>query len=148
MRTRLSSRPGAAIRIESGAGRRRLIDLTPLIDMVFILLVFFMLSATASSWDAILLGAPVRASDQNTGPPALLVDIQKDGGVMLDQKPATAAALPGLLRTALQAAADRPVVVRPARGVPLQRIVTLLDDLSAIPVKSVSLMRAPEETKP
>jgi biopolymer transport protein ExbD len=148
MRTRLSSRLGTAIRTESGAGRRRLIDLTPLIDMVFILLVFFMLSATASSWDAILLGPPVRASDQTIGPPALLVDIGKDGGMTLDRKPATAEALPGLLRTALQTAAGRPVVVRPERGVPLQRIVTLLDTLSGLPVKNVSLMRAPEGAKP
>jgi biopolymer transport protein ExbD len=144
MRIRLANGPGPGIRTESGAGRRRLIDLTPLIDVVFILLVFFMLSASASTWDAILLGAPVRAGGQDTGPQALLVQVRTDGGVTLDLRPASEAALPGLLRAALAAAPDRPVVVQPEKGVPLQRIVTLLDALSAVPAKTVSLMRAAE----
>ena len=144
MRARLSHRPGPAIRTESGAGRRKLIDLTPLIDVVFILLVFFMLSATASSWDAIQLGAPVRASTGQSGPPALLVRLGKDGSVTLDRQQTTAEALPDALRAALQAAPDRPVVVQPERGVPLQRVVTLLDSLAGIPARTVSLMRADE----
>jgi biopolymer transport protein ExbD len=117
-----------------------------LIDVVFILLVFFMLSASASTWDAIQLGAPVRASGQDTGPAALLVQVREDGSLALDLQPATEEALPGLLRAALQASPERPVVVQPEKGVPLQRLVTLLDALSAVPAKTVSLMRAAEGT--
>jgi len=135
---------GSRIRTESGAGRRRLISLTPLIDVVFILLVFFMLSASAPKWESILLGPPVRAAATDSGPAALLVHLGADGAVALEQRTIAAGALPGALGAALRIAPDRPVVVQTERGVPLQRVVDLLESLSGLPTASISLMRSAE----
>lgn len=137
--------PGSRIRTESGAGRRRLISLTPLIDVVFILLVFFMLSASAPQWDSILLGSAVRASETPSTAPALWITLDADGAVTLDRESVSAADLPSRLTSGLAANPDRPVVVQPARGVPLEEVVTLLERLSVVPTPSISLMRSAEE---
>ena len=135
--------PSPRIRTESAAGRRRLISLTPLIDVVFILLVFFMLAATAPRWESIRLDAPVRASAEDAGPPALILRLDANGGLSLNDQAMSPDMMVDALRTALEAAPDRPVVVQPARGVPLQRVVTLLNRLSG--VAAVSLMRGGPE---
>lgn len=129
------------IQVESGAGKRRLISLTPLIDVVFILLVFYMLAAAAPRWEAIKLDSPVQGAEQNVGPPALVIRLEADGGLTLDGADTSVEGLSDTIETALDAAPDRPVVVQPAPGVPLQRVVTILGRLSALPVPAVSLMR-------
>jgi biopolymer transport protein ExbD len=132
------------IRTESGAGRRQLISLTPLIDVVFILLVFFMLTASAPQWETILLGDPVRAGDGDTPPTALLIRLDREGGLILDRRRVPRDRLLGLLQAALRAAPDRPIVLQPERGIPMQQVVALLDGLSALPAGSISLMRSAE----
>ena len=135
------------IRTESGAGRRQLISLTPLIDVVFILLVFFMLTASAPQWETILLGDPVRAGDGDTPPVALLIRMDRDGNLILDRRRVERSDLPGLLKAALGAVPDRAIVLQPERGIPMQQIVDLMDALSGLPAGSISLMRSAEAAR-
>jgi biopolymer transport protein ExbD len=46
------------MRFDAPAPHRRLISLTPLIDVVFILLVFFMLASSLIKWQAVEMGEP------------------------------------------------------------------------------------------
>jgi len=144
METPTTSEPALRIRTESGAGRRQLISLTPLIDVVFILLVFFMLTASAPQWETVLPGTPVRAGDGDKTPTALLVRMDNEGGLILDQRRVQPKDLAGFLKAALRNAPDRPIVLQPARGVPMQQVVDLLESLSSIPSSSISLMRSAE----
>jgi len=128
--------------IESGAGRRRLISLTPLIDVVFILLVFYMLAAAAPRWESIQLAPPVRGQAATAGPPALIVRLDSgDDRVTLEGEDLSLDAAMRRIAAVLEADPDRPVAVQPAPGVALQRVVTVLGRLSTLPVPSVSLMR-------
>ena len=147
METPATNAPPLRIRTESGAGRRQLISLTPLIDVVFILLVFFMLTASAPQWETILLGDPVRAGDGNTPPAALLIRLDRDGNLILDWRRVERSDLPKLLEAARRAAPDRPIVLQPERGVPMQEIVDLMDALSGLPAGSISLMRSAEAAR-
>ncbi|ANK82600.1 MAG: biopolymer transporter ExbD [Rhizobiales bacterium NRL2] len=124
------------------SGRRRpLISLTPLIDVVFILLVFFMLASSFLDWRAIDLTPPARAGSGALMEGAMLVDVRPDGlrlsGERLDLE-----TLAGRVEARL---ADRPgqsVVIRPAAGVSLQRTVRVLDRLAAAGAANLSLNRA------
>src|SRR3546814_18552679 len=69
-----SSRPS----LRSKGGRRRLISLTPLIDVVFILLVFFMLASSFVDWRAIVLDTPAAATRAGASEGALLVRVGRD----------------------------------------------------------------------
>ena len=123
------------------AGRRRaLISLTPLIDVVFILLVFFMLASSFLDWRAIDLTAPARASAAGKMEGALLVEIRPDGLRLAGEVlPA-----PELLERVEARMAEKPgqtVLVRPADGVALQDTIRLLDGLADAGVTDLSLIR-------
>ena len=126
-------------RLASNRRRRALISLTPLIDVVFILLVFFMLASSFLDWRAIDLSAPAEATSGSSMEGALLIEIREDGlrlsGQSLDLED---------LAAQIQArVADNPeqrVLVRPAEGVTLQQAVEVLDRVAKTGVAELSLV--------
>lgn len=124
--------------------RRGLIRLTPLIDVVFILLVFFMLASSFTDWRAIGLTAPTTGAAGGSVEGALLVEIRPDGlrfaGEFLPLD--TVAERVG---TRVARAPETTVLVRPAPGVDLQRTVTVLDRLVAAGTVNVSVIRDPSQ---
>ena len=64
---------------EAGAGKRRL-SLTPVIDVVFLLLLFFMLASTFTRFANVeigLAGKAVAPAKENQ-PPVILISVKKD----------------------------------------------------------------------
>jgi len=118
--------------------RRSLISLTPLIDVVFILLIFFMLASSFADWRAIGLSTPAGegGGDPLTG--AVLVDVRQDS-IRLSGLPVSRRALTDGARKHLEQTPDRLFIVRPAPGVPLQRAVDVMDSLSAAGARRISL---------
>ena len=131
-----SSKPG----IKRGRRRRPLITLTPLIDVVFILLVFFMLASSFLDWRSIDLNAPGRAGGQPSMVGALLVDVTDDG-LRLAGAPITLDDLEQRVSDRLDRQPDQRVLVKPASGVRLQPVVDVLDRLSRVGVVDLSLIR-------
>jgi len=103
-------------------------SLTPMIDVVFLLLVFFMLAARFGAEGAlnVTLAAPGAAA-QWQGPPRLVTVAPE--GLRLNGVPVTMEALPGALAD-LMAAPDDPVLVRAADGSPTGTLVAVLDALA------------------
>lgn len=115
------------MRLESTAPRRRLISLTPLIDVVFILLVFFMLASSLTHWQSVGLDAPATAAGAGAEG-AWLVRV---GPEHLDLN-AEVLDLPTLgARVAVRIARqpEQRLLVQAAPGVEVQRLVDVLDRL-------------------
>ncbi|MBK5930440.1 ExbD/TolR family protein [Halochromatium salexigens] len=111
--------------------RRRPIGLTPLIDVVFILLLFFMLASTLTRLHAIPLAAPNSQLAQRDSQSALLLRIQSDGRLDLNGEPIIGTdALTDLLRRQLKQTPDLRVLVQPSDAVPLQMTLRLFDQLA------------------
>ena len=128
-------------RLASKAARRRaLISLTPLIDVVFILLIFFMLASSFLDWRAIELNAPAQAAAGTSVEGALLVEVRSDS-LRLSGETVSLDALASRIATRLETAPDQRVLVRPASGVALQQAVAVLDRLKAAGVSELSLIR-------
>lgn len=124
--------------------RRRLISLTPLIDVVFILLIFFMLASSFLDWRALeLIPPPENVADSRPGlEGALMIEIHPEGlrfageTLLQDQ----------ILQRVASRLSEFPqttVLVRPAPGVTLQQTVTLLDRLVELDAREVALIRSP-----
>ena len=124
------------------AHRRPLISLTPLIDVVFILLVFFMLASSFLNWRAIDVQAPVRlvAGAAASAEGVLLIEVTPQG-LRFEAEALTLAALVDRVRERLAAGPESRILIRPAEGVPLQRIVDVVDRLKEIGVVDLSLTR-------
>ncbi len=123
------------------APHRRAISLTPLIDVVFILLVFFMLASSFLDWRHISLQTPSGPAAGASMTGALLVEVRTDS-VRLAGETLTLETI--IDRIARQIADDpaRRVLIAPAEGVSLQRAVDVLDRLSAAGAGDISLIRA------
>ncbi len=102
-------------------------SLTPMIDVVFLLLVFFMLAARFGH-DLSLPMATGGSGASYDGPPRLVV-IGQDS-LTLNGQTIAPEALPAALGPLMSTPSDI-VVLRPAEGVPLQRLIEVSDGLRA-----------------
>lgn len=119
--------------------RRARISLTPLIDVVFILLVFFMLASNFLDERAIQAATPAARVGGASLEGALLVELRSDG-LRMGGQPLTQADL--LTRLGDHAARNpgQRVLVKPAAGILLQQAVTLLDRIVASGLSEVSFI--------
>ncbi len=118
--------------------RSRQARLTPMIDVVFLLLIFFMLAARLGGDQAIPLRLAAGTSAYE-GPPRL-IEIAP-GGLRLNGLSVELAALPGALAP-LMAGPDDLVVIAPARGVALQGLVDVIDSLRAAGLGNIAVLEA------
>jgi len=118
--------------------RRSLISLTPLIDVVFILLVFFMLASSFADWRAIDLTQPESTGGGEPMTGAILIDV-REGSIRMSGLPVSIAAMQAQAETHVRRAPERLFIVRPADGVSLQQAIIVMDGLSAAGVTRLSL---------
>lgn len=128
-------------RLASKRRRRALISLTPLIDVVFILLVFFMLASSFLDWRAIDLSAPAAATAGSSLEGALLVEVRPDG-LRLSGEPLDLSVLAERIEARVAENPEQRVLVRPEEGVTLQQAVDVLDRIAEAGVADLSLVRA------
>lgn len=119
---------------------RPLINLTPLIDVVFILLIFFMLASSLLDWRAIDLGMPAPTAAGVPMEGALLVEVRVDG-VRLSGETVSLNTLEERVRERVAWRPDLRVLVKPADVVVLQEAIQVLDRLAAAGVADLSLIR-------
>lgn len=124
----------------SARRRRALIGLTPLIDVVFILLVFFMLASSFLDWHSIDLSPPTRGAAAAPMEGALLVEIRPEG-LRVSGERMSLDALGERVRQRVSKRPDQRVLVQPAPGVPLQDAVRVLDRLALAGVTRMALVR-------
>lgn len=123
--------------------KRPLISLTPLIDVVFILLVFFMLASNFMEWRSINLNPPAKTTGRSSSiEGSILVEIRADGlrmsGVSISLED-----LVGKVTAQLEKTPERGIFIKPAAEVSLQETITVLDALSAAGATNLSLIKAP-----
>jgi biopolymer transport protein ExbD len=102
-------------------------SLTPMIDVVFLLLVFFMLAARFGHDLSLPMTTGGGATDYD-GPPRLVV-IGRDN-LILNGQTVALDALPEALGPLMSDPGDI-IVLRPAEGVPLSRLIDVRDTLAA-----------------
>ncbi|HWU67618.1 MAG TPA: biopolymer transporter ExbD [Stenotrophobium sp.] len=118
--------------------RANTLIITSLVDVMFVLLFFFMLTASRLDWGAL----PVRIGRGGTAAanaqPVLRLQLMPGGHLWLERREVPAAGLVAAIRGVARAQ----VVVQPAHGVPLQDLVDVVDRLRAADI-AVSLGAAP-----
>ena len=119
----------------------RLISLTPLIDVVFILLVFFMLASSFLDWRTVDLSVSSGVGAETSAQHAILVSLRSDGSVAVGSEPVAMQTLRSVMTEKLADGSDQLVVIRSDPGVPLQRAVDTLDLVRSIGATNISLSR-------
>ena len=109
------------------ASRRRSISLTPMVDVVFLLLVFFMLASRFEQDVGIELSASLPGSGGGDAP--RLVDVLAEG-VLLNGVPTGDESLAEHLGPLVRDESDV-VVLRPGEGADVQRLIDLIEALKS-----------------
>lgn len=103
------------------------IDISPLIDMVFILLIFFMVSTTFVKDMKIDIDRPQASSSNTASTKAVRVYIDTAGEVYLNGEPTRVWVLQSRLRDLLKGSTNKSILVVTDEMVPSRRLVEVVD---------------------
>ena len=101
-------------------------DLTPMIDVIFQLLIFFLLTSFLII-PAINVSLPRSRSPEATPPSALTLTVRRDGSLLLADQEVGVEELPSLLSAALAGRSEAAIVVQADRGVAFGRVVEVME---------------------
>lgn len=107
------------------------IDLTPMIDMTFILLIFFMVSTTFVKDLKIDIDRPGASTAQVASTKAVRLYIDKTGEVYLEGEPVRVWVIQSRVRDLLRASTNKSVLVVTDEVVPAGRLVEVVDQARA-----------------
>lgn len=140
-----ASRPRGRRKLsQSGHGTMNELNITPLMDLVMVLLVIFMITTPQLSND-LELNLPsgkaptTRPKDR---PKVNYVDVDPSGGLKLNSQAVVLKELPALFQALKQAEADPSVVVRGADEVNYQHVISVIDLLQQADINKVGLATA------
>ncbi|MFP4131197.1 ExbD/TolR family protein [Thiohalospira sp.] len=103
------------------------IDISPLIDMVFILLIFFMVSTTFVQDMDLDINRPEAESAEESSNETTRIYVDTEGAVYFDGDPVRMWALQGRVRDALAGSSDDTILVVTDDDVPSGRLVEVVD---------------------
>jgi len=103
------------------------IDISPLIDMVFILLIFFMVSTTFVKDMKLDLDRPAASSSVTASTKAIRLYIDSSGETYLDGEPVRVWVIQSRLRDQLKTSTAKSVLIVTDDGVPAGKLVEVVD---------------------
>jgi biopolymer transport protein ExbD len=103
------------------------INISPLIDMVFILLIFFMVSTTFVKDMKLDLDRPAAASAVTASTKAIRLYIDSNGEAYLDGEPVRIWVIQSRLRDQLKSSTAKSVLIVTDDGVPAGKLVEVVD---------------------
>ncbi len=121
--------------------KRPLISLTSLIDVVFILLVFFMLASSFVNWNYIELGTIEQGSISTTSTEQSLIKVGFDKQYQLNNVTMPLTSIVSAVKDQVHKQSDHPIIVQPVDDLPLQQLVIVLDTLGEFASSNISLAK-------
>lgn len=103
------------------------VDLTPMIDMTFILLIFFMVSTTFVKDMKIDINRPGAQSQSVASTKALRLYIDKQGEVYLEGEPVRVWVIQSRVRDLIKGMTQKSVLVVTDESVPSQKLIEVID---------------------
>jgi biopolymer transport protein ExbD len=124
------------------------INLVPLIDVILVLIIFFVITTTFDARSVLKLELPRADGQPNEAQSrALSVLVNADGRYFVDDREALRTDVESLKRTIAEVAGDdrdRPVLLRADARTPHQAVVTALEALGQLGFREISIATAPD----
>ena len=116
------------------------LNITPLLDLAFVLLVIFIITTPQLSNDLEMnLPSPKKEKPPSPPPKVNRLNVEKSGQIMLNDQPVELAALKQTLVTMRTSDPDTTVVVKGAADVDYQRVISVLDALQQADITKIGL---------
>ena len=115
-------------------------NMSSMTDIVFLLLIFFMLTSTMVTTNALDLVLP-KAKGKTDSNKNISVSINKDLQYFIDKAPVAEAELESRLLAILPGDAEKAIILRAEEGVPIEKAVGVLDIANRNQIKVVLAVR-------
>lgn len=136
------------MRIPRRSIKKARIEIVPMIDTIFFLLVFFMISTLSMTrFKGMPVNLPKAASGQQAPAESAAVTINKDGRVSLDKEPVEKSALADRLRRRLEKNPGLLVLINADDGVEHGRVVEVMDIARSADAAKIAIAVKPKEPK-
>jgi biopolymer transport protein ExbD len=113
--------------IGGGGDQSKDIDISPLIDVVFILLIFFMVSTTFVKDAQLDLERPSAQSAEKSNAESIRVSIDRHGTIFIGDMPVRSWMLQGRLRDLMRSGASKDILVSTDRSVAADLLIEVVD---------------------
>lgn len=120
------------------------VDVSPLIDMVFILLIFFMVTTTFTKEMKLDLERPAAASASLAGAKVIRVYIDNATEIYVDNQPIKIWALQSKLRELLRTSTEKSVLVVTDTHIPVDNLINVIDECRMSGAKDVAVSTTKE----
>jgi biopolymer transport protein ExbD len=119
--------------------RQTHIDVINLIDIMMVLLIFFVMSTTFNKETGIDVSKPKAGSAQSVGQKTILVGVSREGSIHAYGRQMDVDALSALLTSELQRSPELSVVIVADQDAALKNAVQVMDAATSVGVAKVSL---------
>ena len=136
------------MRIQRRSIKKARIEIIPMIDTIFFLLVFFMISTLSmAQYRGMPVNLPKAASGQQAPAESAAITIDQQAQIFLDKQPVQMANLRDLLREKLAQNSDLLVVINADDGVEHGRVVEVMDIARGANVARMAIAVKPKESR-
>ena len=136
------------MRIQRRNPKKARIEIIPMIDTIFFLLVFFMISSLSmTQFKGMPVNLPKAASGQQAPAESAAITIDEESRIFLNKEEVDQAALGDLLRQQLEQNSDLLVVINADDGVEHGRVVEVMDIARGANVARMAIAVKPKESR-
>ena len=123
------------------------IDLVPLIDVVLVLIIFFVITTTFDVRSTLQLQLPTASPQQPAPPQTLNILVNADGRYFVGDREVLRTGIEAVKQAIAEAAGDdrdQAVMLRADARTPYQAVVTVQDALAQLGFRRIAIATAPE----
>jgi biopolymer transport protein ExbD len=136
------------MRIQRRSSKKARIEIIPMIDTIFFLLVFFMISTLSmTQFKGMPVNLPKAASGQQAPAESAAITIDKDGRLFLNKQPIEKSVLGESLRQQLDKNPDLLIVINADDVVEHGQVVEIMDLARDVNVTKMAIAVQPKERK-
>ncbi|MCD6423274.1 MAG: biopolymer transporter ExbD [Elusimicrobia bacterium] len=121
------------------------INIAPLVDMVFLLLIFFLVSTTFSSPTGVEVRKPKAKTAVSLSRESVLIAVTKEGSIHINNRRVDLETLGGIIKVIISQRTDAPVIIVADRESFTGRIIQVMDECKRAGAQNISLAALKEK---
>jgi biopolymer transport protein ExbD len=115
------------------------INITPLVDMVFLLLIFFMLTSSFVVMPGIKINLPKAVTSEVIKEKNIVITINSENVIYLDEKPITPSELSNFLGDSVSAKQEKPLLIKADKNTRLGTVVQVWDICRKVGISQINI---------
>jgi biopolymer transport protein ExbD len=123
------------------------IEIIPMIDTIFFLLVFFMISLSMTRYSGLPVNLPKAATGQQPASGSAAVTVTADGKVFIDKQEVSRESIRAVLQQRLSANPELLILINADERVEHGRVVEVMDDARQAGVAKMAIAVKPKESR-